>query len=425
VVDVAFALASRPELTQRYRGEVKDKTWHISATYPPVTHDALTSALDLAREAGGGPKKYRLRDQAEAEAVVALAARDPLLRGMKVERKGNTVRCDVDFSGDLPKVIFKHRFAGHWDVAGHDREAERLDLERSRRESQVRRAAAEAERRRMAPHDDVVLHRGKLGPYWRSDFARLDELEQETRAKLDAAFAGLGYRHVGDLVGKKRRNVLVRAYAAGDGLSYALLMAKRTMYLGYEFFSRFDDGSNLTTTTNAATDSDPGLKFYTKTCPGFEPPALHEKHLWAVGRFLSRKKARPVAMPATLDGVAREYDRALAQREGVGQRFRIVAPPPGEAPAEVRAAWVGCVLPLFATTDDEKVGRKAKGVVTGKKEKRPQGFTARVVDAIDALEEHNADAARWWRENTPDIIRPGKLFVFADRACQLLDDADD
>jgi hypothetical protein len=319
-IDLAFALADKPALTQRYRGPVAGGAWQIRETYPPLTRQALAGGMDLARYAAQEPEKHELRDEAEAEAVVELAKRDPNLWDMRVQRTGRIAWCKSDIIGHLTKVIFRYRFAAEWDVAAHDREAAQLYQKHRDMQRKMRRAGAEAARRRAAPHDDEVLFRGKLGRYWRSDFARLDRLEQETRQGIDAALEALGFLHVGDLVAKKQRDLVLRAYASGERLSYGILVAKRTMYLGFEFFSRFADGSNLTTTTNASVESRPELKVYVKTYPGLEPAALYEKHRWGIERFRTRKGTEPVPLDPTLSGVAREYDRALARREGVAQR---------------------------------------------------------------------------------------------------------
>jgi hypothetical protein len=129
--------------------------------------------------------------------------------------------------------------------------------------------------------------------------------------------AGLGFAHVGDLVARKQRDIVLRTYVGGDGASYAVLMGKRTMYLGYEFFTRFAAGSTLTTTTNGAVDSHPEVGIYYKTCPGLEVPALHDRHRWGVGRFRTHKGTEPVRLDGTLLGVARELDAAFARRAAV------------------------------------------------------------------------------------------------------------
>jgi hypothetical protein len=424
ILDVAFALADKPALTQHYRGLVASGQWRIGETFPPLTREALAGGMELARYALSDPEKHKLRDEADAQAVVEMAREDPNLWDMKVHRNGRMVWCSSDICGHLVKVIFRQRFQAHWDVAAHDQAAAPLIQERREMQRKFRRGNAEAARRRAAPHDDEILFRGKCGHYWRSDFARLDQLEQETREKIDSALAALGFRHVGDLVAKKQRDIVLRAYVSSDGLSYGMLLAKRLMYLGCQLFTRFVDGSILITTANAAEESQPEVKVYYKACPGLELAGLHAKHLWGIERIRTRKHTEPAPLAPTLLGMAQEYDRALARRHGVSLRIRILAASPGEAPAEIRAAWIGCVLPVFATTDDPRVGRQMKGVLSGQKEEHFNGFTVRGADAIAVLEGHNAAAARWWRENAPHGIQPGKLFAFPGESCELVEEID-
>jgi hypothetical protein len=314
-LDVAFAEEGHPALTQRYRGPVREEQWNIVETYPALPCQVLTEALELA--AMGEQPKYKARDPAEAEAIVALARRDLDLWDMKVERKGRMVRCEDDIIGHLPKVFFRHRYAGYWDVASYDREAIQQYKEFVAQQAAMRRASVEAARKRAAPHDEAILLHGQQSIYWRSDFTQLTQLEQETRAKIDQAMSDLGFRHSGDLVAKKQRDIVLRVYASADRLSYGILMGKRTMYLGYEFFSRFANGSTLTTTTNGAVDSHPQAGIYFKTCPGLEVPALFEKHRWGIDRFRTHQGTEPEPLDGTLLGVARELDAAFARRATV------------------------------------------------------------------------------------------------------------
>ena len=113
-----------------------------------------------------------------------------------------------------------------------------------------------------------------------------------------------------------------------------------------------------------------------------------------------------------------------------GRRYiRIIATPPGEAPQQVREAWVGVRLPLPFLVTKSKAWRSA-GVMTGprtlvekfsalwsgKLERKP-GYAVRVMDAMTALEQVHPEAASWWRQNTPHLLRPGKCFVFAADVC--------
>ncbi len=194
------------------------------------------------------------------------------------------------------------------------------------------------------------------------------------------------------------------------------------MYLGYELFSRFADGSVLDTTVNSSFYSRPELKFYCKSHPGLDIAELFAKHQWGIERFQTKRHTEPVALGTTLVEVARELDNAIARRDAVAQLIRIIATPPGEPPESIRAAWIGCVLPLFATTDDPRVGQQGKGALTQQPEKRPDGFAVQVVEAMAALERHNPAAAVWWRENAPDIIQPGKLFVYGADVCEVVEE---
>ena len=109
--------------------------------------------------------------------------------------------------------------------------------------------------------------------------------------------------------------------------------------------------------------------------------------------------------------------------------IRIIATPPGEAPEEIRRAWIGVRIPLPLLHKHAKDWRAA-GVLTGPKSflarlsglfsgrfQRHYGYAVSVIEAISALEAANPAAAKWWRENTPEALRPGKAFVFAAEVC--------
>jgi hypothetical protein len=100
--------------------------------------------------------------------------------------------------------------------------------------------------------------------------------------------------------------------------------------------------------------------------------------------------------------------------------IRIVAAPPGEAPPAIRAAWVGCVLPLLVGKDGPEPSIRVKGVTSGQSVERGPVYKVRAADAISALEQQNAEAARWWNEHLPHIVQPGKLLAFSADVCELL-----
>jgi len=311
ILDLAFAAEGRPALIQRYRGPLAGGQWRIAETYPPLSADALKEGLELA--ARRDRERQKVRDDAEAEAVLALARRDPCLHDNKVERDGLTLSCEFDFDGALARAIFRHRHGAAWNLAAYERDAAAKLKQQAEQRRAMRRAAAEAARRRAAPHDQEVLFRGQAGLFWRSAFEQLTDLEQDTRQQWDAALAALGFQYLGDLVAKKQRDIVLRIHARPDGSCYGVLMGKRTMYLGQEFFTRFADGSTLTTTTNGAVDSHPEVGVYYVQGGGLTPEGLYEKHLWGVERFRNHKHTTPAALPLTLVGVAAEIDAAFTR----------------------------------------------------------------------------------------------------------------
>jgi len=104
------------------------------------------------------------------------------------------------------------------------------------------------------------------------------------------------------------------------------------------------------------------------------------------------------------------------------RRIRIVATPPGEAPPAIRAAWIGCVLPLAAGTDSPEFGGASRGVVSRRSVKAFAGYGVPAREALSILEQHDAAAAQWWREHAPRLLEPGKVLVFAADVCELLNE---
>lgn len=113
-------------------------------------------------------------------------------------------------------------------------------------------------------------------------------------------------------------------------------------------------------------------------------------------------------------------------------QIRIVAVPPGEAPLEVRKAWVGLCLPIV---DDDSRPRdpRTSGVVTGPKSffsslllvlsgraRRVSGYRVDARTAIDILEKHAPDAANWWNAHAPPRGHH-RNFVFHAEVCEVVE----
>jgi len=112
---------------------------------------------------------------------------------------------------------------------------------------------------------------------------------------------------------------------------------------------------------------------------------------------------------------------------------RIVRTPPGEAPLDVREAWVGLVLPLWPG----EIGSRqfvTQGVLTGprtfmgylfarlfRRFEKVDGFCVDAAAAIQVLAKHSTRAAEWWQTHFSAGVQPGRALIFHAEACQLVE----
>lgn len=115
------------------------------------------------------------------------------------------------------------------------------------------------------------------------------------------------------------------------------------------------------------------------------------------------------------------------------RHIRIVETPSGEAPARIRAAWVGVILPL-ADIAKPQPGVWITAGVLGKDrglwariqrffgilivEQPTVGYVVDVIAAIDSLRAQSPSAAVWWERHTPHLLIPGKTFCFSTSCCE-------
>jgi hypothetical protein len=120
--------------------------------------------------------------------------------------------------------------------------------------------------------------------------------------------------------------------------------------------------------------------------------------------------------------------------ENQARKIRIIAAPIGEAPDWVREAWVGLVLPVAGNpqpryfygfgvrTGPVSLLGNLWGLLLGKAQ-RYFGYPVYAGPAVELLEASNPDAAMWWRDNVPHMLRRGRLFLFNADACTLIGEA--
>jgi hypothetical protein len=94
----------------------------------------------------------------------------------------------------------------------------------------------------------------------------------------------------------------------------------------------------------------------------------------------------------------------------------ILRTPPGEAPEEIRRAWVGIELPL-RRGETEPRDFQSVGVLSQQGAAMATGYAVLGRAAVDALASQSPEAAAWWREKAPHVIARGYRLWFPSDVC--------
>jgi hypothetical protein len=109
---------------------------------------------------------------------------------------------------------------------------------------------------------------------------------------------------------------------------------------------------------------------------------------------------------------------AVARSAGAkAARVRIVAVPPGEAPEQVRRAWVGLELPLTRGESGPRA-QDVVGVQSNRLQGQWTGFAVNGATAVTLLAAKAPEAAGWWRRNAPHVLVGGYTLVFPAEVCE-------
>ncbi|HMP59187.1 MAG TPA: hypothetical protein PKD86_07530 [Gemmatales bacterium] len=310
-LEVAMAAAEPTTTHQRFAGPIKGKDWQVEESYPALPGDVLREALDWS--ARTEKSSFTAVDEAEFEAIMRVIRRDPQLTNLRIKQKGLKIQADWDVTGELARVFARQRLRDRFDLSAQAAAQSAGAAKRRQERREMMRGMVAAARARSAPHDAAILYRGKHTLFWASDFMLLDQLEPEPRDQFTKAVTDLGFTLVGDFVAKKFRDFVLRCWISDDRKTYAIMTAKRSLYLSIEFFTRFANKMTLTTTTNSSVDSRPKKGVFYKVLPGLGGAELHAKHVWGIQQFESKHGTQPVPLEPTLLGVVQEFDQALGR----------------------------------------------------------------------------------------------------------------
>jgi hypothetical protein len=96
---------------------------------------------------------------------------------------------------------------------------------------------------------------------------------------------------------------------------------------------------------------------------------------------------------------------------------KIVATPGGEAPLDVREAWVGLTLPL---SDPTPRTFEPIGILSHTKQAPRVGYQVEGWRAVDILDEKAPWAAAWWREKAPHVLASCYQLIFSADVCEIV-----
>lgn len=116
-------------------------------------------------------------------------------------------------------------------------------------------------------------------------------------------------------------------------------------------------------------------------------------------------------------------------------KIRIKSTPPGEAPEDIREAWIGLEIPVPSRFLGLR-GGFGFGVLSGPtswfgilfaivtgRASRDVGYIVEADLALSLLSAKSPEAAAWWRQHAPRVVAPGRYLMFAADACEELDDS--
>lgn len=150
--------------------------------------------------------------------------------------------------------------------------------------------------------------------YLEVDSSLLGQGVRASTEPLLAAFEETGAVRVGDLVSDDSPTILIRGVA--DDRLYAVLVVPPYVDVVVEVYSRFDDGSSLTTTTNplgGLGGPDRGI-FRNPLPPDTTVVDLVAAHRRAVRQHGTDRGTLPLPVHATLVGLAEAFDEFLRRQ---------------------------------------------------------------------------------------------------------------
>jgi hypothetical protein len=307
--NTAFELAAwnseRTAGRQRYAGVISGDTCTVHAAHPPIARAVLEQALALGRTVRGR-EPMAARSQGELEAVLKAAEFQAAFYTCPPIAEETALRCRGWQRDALALLLFRQRFRHVWNVEegeGIDRENHEEWLELSALPNGMI----------TVPHSGAVVHEGLTGKFFETDTdAYATRIDKSCKA-WDEQMRALGFEHLGDLVAAEIGHVAIRGYAAPDRTAYAALYVAENELPARDFYTVFNEGTSVTTTTLQHTLSLPRSRILVRSSTAMTAASLFQEHHEAIER-VEQHGPEPVAIVPTLEGLAQAIDEFLVRR---------------------------------------------------------------------------------------------------------------
>ncbi len=304
LLEVCFANTGSPEVTSgnhRWRGTIDKRRWSITHALPRVHAVAVQEALSLVDEMQDR-KGIRARDAAEADELMKAAAREELLSGVEVVRRGLVLT--VAKHGDVyhPYVarhVFRRRLSSVWDLSSDNAQAQELEG--------ICQKAIESLTEVLTPAVSAFFVARATGKFTRRNLSRSKGVDRQRLKDFDERFRSIGLQPLGDIAFEFAAEISVRAYGAAGATAYGALMWPQGGEPQVDIFTRFSDGSSVTTTTMPGVHDVEAAKIYRRSFPGRPVDALWQQHQAAIGQRLSTGCSASPA-EATVESFAQAVD---------------------------------------------------------------------------------------------------------------------
>jgi hypothetical protein len=291
----------------RYSGTITNGVWRLEKTFPAVDARTLTSAISLY-DLLASEEPISAADENELNAVLKGTQTDPSFGDPPLSFDGLQFVCDTWQREEVVKHLFRYRFGHVWNVS-YAAEQERKDYE----EFQKILDDAISWIPKVRP-TDVLIYKGEVEDFYVADISQLGD---EFLNKIEQAgheIETAGFTFVANMTAPKTfGEILIHGYVHPTEDIYASYFIGTLGQSSFDCYTRFEDGSSLTTTTlqGEVSIENQGIYYNCPQVSNFKE--LLDEHLASIEE---RKKEGlgPIPAERSLRGLPKEIDMFLKRR---------------------------------------------------------------------------------------------------------------